>query len=111
MSFSFVRHVICLLSGTALLLCLFPSVARAVAPANSGDGTFLLPFSDDAEMAKDFQALAPPFLPWGPNTSGPFFTGTAEVEPVGSWYLEPFAYDFINPSIPLPPSTCPCVWR
>ena len=53
---------------------------------------------DDEEMAKDFQALAPPFLPWGPNTSGPFFTGTAEVEPIGSWYLEPFAYDYMTPA-------------
>ena len=59
----------------------------------------LFPFTSDADMARDFQALAPPILPWGPNTSGPFFTGTAEVEPIGSWYLEPFAYDFINPGI------------
>ncbi len=68
-------------------------------PVNAGSGGFVLPFADDAEMAKDFQALAPPFLPWGPNTSGPFFTGTAEVEPVGSWYLEPFAYDYITPGV------------
>lgn len=31
---------------------------------------------------------------WGPNTSGPFFTGTAEVEPMGSWYVEPFMFDY-----------------
>jgi len=30
---------------------------------------------------------------WGPTTSGPFFTGTAEVEPMGSWYEEPFLFD------------------
>lgn len=50
-------------------------------------------------MAGDFKVLAPPLLPWGPNTSGPFFTGTAEVEPIGSWYLEPFAYDFMSPGV------------
>jgi hypothetical protein len=32
--------------------------------------------------------------PWGPSTSGPFFTGTAEVEPRGSWYIEPYMFDF-----------------
>lgn len=31
---------------------------------------------------------------WGPSTSGPFFTGTAEVEPRGSWYVEPYMFDF-----------------
>lgn len=29
---------------------------------------------------------------WGPTTSGPFFTGTAEVEPLGSSYVEPFLF-------------------
>ncbi len=32
--------------------------------------------------------------PWGPATSGPNFTGTAEVEPQGSWYLEPWFYGY-----------------
>ena len=31
---------------------------------------------------------------WGPATSGPEFTGTAEVEPFGSWYYEPWAYGY-----------------
>ena len=31
---------------------------------------------------------------WGPATSGPNFTGTAEVEPLGSWYYEPWAYGY-----------------
>ena len=35
---------------------------------------------------------------WGGNTSGPFFTGTADVEPWGSWYYEPFAFDSIGHS-------------
>ena len=99
MSFPFGRHFFCVLAGAVFILCLSPPESRAISPANPGSGDFFLPFSDDAEMAKDFQALAPPFLPWGPNTSGPFFTGTAEVEPIGSWYLEPFAYDFLSPGV------------
>ncbi|MFP5277667.1 MAG: hypothetical protein ACLGPM_11155 [Acidobacteriota bacterium] len=31
---------------------------------------------------------------WGPTTSGPFFTGTAEVEPMGSSYWEPYLFDY-----------------
>ena len=66
-------------------------------PGNVGTGGFVLPFSYDADITKGFQALAPAFLPWGPNTSGPFFTGTAETEPIGSWYVEPvFVYDFLS---------------
>jgi hypothetical protein len=36
--------------------------------------------------------------PWVGNTSGPFFTGTADAEPLGSWYYEPFVFDSINNS-------------
>ncbi|WP_228369389.1 hypothetical protein [Leptospirillum ferriphilum] len=68
-------------------------------PPDASGSPFAFPFSSDADMAGDFKALAPPLLPWGPNTSGPFFTGTAEVEPIGSWYLEPFAYDFMSPGV------------
>ncbi len=35
---------------------------------------------------------------WVGNTSGPFFTGTADAEPFGSWYYEPFVFDSINNS-------------
>lgn len=31
---------------------------------------------------------------WGPATSGPFFTGTAEVEPMGSTYWEPYLFEY-----------------
>ena len=75
---------------------------RADPPPMTPDASgspYAFPFSSDADMAGDFKALAPPLLPWGPNTSGPFFTGTAEVEPIGSWYLEPFAYDFMSPGV------------
>lgn len=34
---------------------------------------------------------------WGPATSGPFFTGTAEVEPRGSWYIEPYMFAMHKP--------------
>ncbi len=36
--------------------------------------------------------------PWVINTSGPMFTGTADVEPWGSWYYEPWLYNFRTPS-------------
>jgi hypothetical protein len=51
------------------------------------------------DMIPDLQPLQPSYLPWGPNTSGPFFTGTAEVEPVGSFFLEPYWYDYLQPSL------------
>ena len=34
--------------------------------------------------------------PWVGNTSGPFFTGTADAEPLGSWYYEPFLFDSVG---------------
>ena len=35
---------------------------------------------------------------WGPATSGPFYTGTAEAEPLGSDFLEPWVYDQQKPA-------------
>ena len=35
---------------------------------------------------------------WVGNTSGPFFTGTADAEPLGSWYYEPFVFDSMGNS-------------
>jgi hypothetical protein len=35
--------------------------------------------------------------PWVSNTSGPFFTGTADAEPAGSYYIEPFLYYNLTP--------------
>lgn len=54
-----------------------------------GDGreAFVRPVSDD-----DVQRRRKPS--WGPTTSGPFFTGTAEVEPMGSRYLEPYMFAY-----------------
>lgn len=34
---------------------------------------------------------------WGPATSGPFYTGTAEAEPLGSDFVEPWWYDQERP--------------
>ncbi len=51
------------------------------------------------DLVPDLEPIEPAYLPWGPNTSGPFFTGTAEVEPVGSFFLEPYWYDFLQPSL------------
>ena len=36
--------------------------------------------------------------PWVINTSGPAFTGTADAEPWGSWYVEPWMYNYRTPS-------------
>lgn len=33
---------------------------------------------------------------WVGNTSGPFFTGTADAEPLGSWYYEPFSFNEVG---------------
>ena len=35
---------------------------------------------------------------WGPATSGPFYTGTAEAEPLGSDFVEPWVYDQQRPN-------------
>ena len=91
------RFFCVLFSGVFLFI---PELVWADSPVmgpGAGEISPSFPFSSDSDISKEFQALAPPFLPWGPNTSGPFFTGTAEVEPIGSWYLEPFAYDGLSP--------------
>ncbi len=45
-----------------------------------------------AALALAALALPRPSRAWGPATSGPEYTGTAEVEPPGSWYFEPWFY-------------------
>ena len=93
-----VLRFFCVLFSVVVLL--IPELVWADSPvmgAGTGEMPSAVPFSSDSDISKEFQALAPPFLPWGPNTSGPFFTGTAEVEPIGSWYLETFAYDGLSP--------------
>ena len=51
------------------------------------------------DLIPDLEPLEPVYLPWGPNTSGPNFTGTAEVEPVGSFFIEPYWFDYIQPGL------------
>lgn len=51
------------------------------------------------DLVPDLEPLEPAYLPWGPNTSGPFFTGTAEVEPVGSFFYEPYWFNYLEPGI------------
>ncbi len=41
-----------------------------------------------AQAAPDYSA------PWVDGTSGPFYTGTADVEPRGSFYIEPFYFNY-----------------
>jgi hypothetical protein len=53
----------------------------------------------DGDLVPDLDEMAPSFLSWGPNTSGPMFTGTAEVEPVGSFFYEPYWFDYLSPGL------------
>ncbi len=43
------------------------------------------------------QAQSTTDAPWVGNTSGPFYTGTADAEPAGSYYVEPFLYYNLTP--------------
>ncbi len=53
----------------------------------------------DGDLVPDLDEMSPSYLSWGPNTSGPMFTGTAEVEPVGSFFYEPYWFDYLNPGL------------
>ena len=66
----------------------------------------------EAATSAPAQRLAPPpsapdyNLQWVDNTSGPFYTGTADVEPRGSFYIEPLYFNYRtrngnNVSLPL----------
>ena len=48
-------------------------------------------------LSAHVRAEKPGETPWVSNTSGPFFTGTADAEPAGSYYLEPFLYYYLTP--------------
>ncbi len=83
----------------ALLLVARPVPALAAEPP--ADVTPPSAYEEDMnhDLVPDLEPLQPTYLPWGPNTSGPFFTGTAEVEPVGSFFIEPYVFDFLQPSL------------
>jgi hypothetical protein len=59
-------------------------VVTAGGPAGSAD--IVLTYDVNAVIGKNR-------APWDVNTSGPQYTGTADVEPAGSWYFEPWVYD------------------
>ncbi|EAY58041.1 MAG: hypothetical protein C75L2_00140030 [Leptospirillum sp. Group II 'C75'] len=82
-------------------LFLFIGGREAFAEDSSQDLTPPSAFEKDEnhDLVPDLLPLEPAYLPWGPNTSGPFFTGTAEVEPVGSFFLEPYWFDYLQPGI------------
>ncbi len=69
----------------ARIICLVPSLAVLAMAAAMLSVEPLCVRSAGAEQQ-----------PWVGNTSGPFFTGTADVEPYGSWYYEPFVFDSIQ---------------
>ncbi|HUJ79500.1 MAG TPA: hypothetical protein VLY45_04200 [Nitrospiria bacterium] len=52
--------------------------------------------ADDTATGGDQQQPSSSTLRWSPNTSGPFFTGTAETEPLGSSYFEPITYAYLS---------------
>jgi hypothetical protein len=66
-------------------------VARAREPHTTALAVIRMPY--DASAVKGERRP-----PWAINTSGPMFTGTADVEPWGSWYIEPWMYNYRTPS-------------
>ncbi len=66
------------------------SCAEQAAAPRLGDGLSQTP----AQQWREYPLPRAPKGTWGPTTSGPFFTGTAEVEPRGSWYQEPYMFDY-----------------
>ncbi len=88
-----------MLSPLAILFCLFVlgvDMALAAAPvpqASPASGEGLPPnplnISGSAldELAPELNLMRPNYLPWGPLTSGPFFTGNANTVPVGSFFV------------------------
>lgn len=69
------------------------------APIPSWAGAEEGPQDLNGDLVPDLMEMSPHYLSWGPNTSGPFFTGTAEVEPVGSFFYEPYWYDYSDPGL------------
>ena len=83
-----------------LIMFLLPVIfwglsAPSVQAAESAEG----PQDVNGDLIPDLSEMAPHYLSWGPNTSGPMFTGTAEVEPVGSFFYEPYWFDYLQPGI------------
>ncbi len=67
---------------------------QIIAASASGEPTLVpivLTYNGNAVIGKKH-------APWDINTSGPQYTGTADVEPFGSWYVEPWVYNERTPS-------------
>jgi hypothetical protein len=61
--------------------------------------TFLMVVALAGAHAASLATTPSPSVPsleqrWVGNTSGPFYTGTADVEPGGSFYVEPYYFDY-----------------
>lgn len=75
--------------------CASPDTAH---PSDPSTNATVPEGSDTGETAAGEvqQQATSPSLRWSPNTSGPFFTGTAETEPLGSAYFEPITYAYLS---------------
>ncbi len=80
----------------ALWLTLLAGISAT--PARADEATEG-PQDVNGDLIPDLAEMAPHYLSWGPNTSGPMFTGTAEVEPVGSFFYEPYWFDYLQPGL------------
>ncbi|MDA8060387.1 MAG: hypothetical protein ACYCXP_11060 [Leptospirillum sp.] len=90
---------VALLSGVFLLQMLMPGPGMAEDPPLGLTPPSAYEEDRNKDLIPDLEPLEPAYLPWGPNTSGPNFTGTAEVEPVGSFFIEPYWFDYIQPGL------------
>ncbi len=87
------------MSGVFLLQMLMPGPGMAEDPPLGLTPPSAYEEDRNKDLIPDLEPLEPAYLPWGPNTSGPNFTGTAEVEPVGSFFIEPYWFDYIQPGL------------
>jgi hypothetical protein len=85
--------------ASALLLLLFLGLSGVFVPHARANESLEEPQDVNGDLIPDLIEMSPHFLSWGPNTSGPFFTGTAEVEPEGSFFYEPYWFDYSMPGL------------
>lgn len=83
----------------ALLPLLFLLTSGILTPLSRAQAIDTGPQDINGDLVPDLMEMSPHYLSWGPNTSGPFFTGTAEVEPVGSYFYEPYWFDYLQPGL------------
>ncbi len=56
--------------------------------------TFAMQAQTQSPLDQEPSRMSPLESRWVGNTSGPFYTGTADVEPGGSFYIEPYYFDY-----------------